>query len=75
MLWLIEMKTKQMRKTAAAFTDHQQQLDNAKNKRLRTETGRDKLDPRNANNPARRNHKTGTSQKKTAGGKQLSPAD
>ena len=62
-------------KPGAEFVDHQQQLDNAKNERIRTETGGEKLDPRNANNPARRNHKTDTSQKKTGGGKQVSPGD
>lgn len=62
-------------KTGAAFIDHQQQIDNAKNERIRTETGSDKVDPRNANNPARRNRKADTSQKKTGGGKQISPGD
>jgi hypothetical protein len=61
--------------TAGAFVDHQRVLDDAKNERTKEETGTEKLDPENANNPARRNHKTDVSEKKTGGGKQSSPGD
>jgi hypothetical protein len=61
--------------TGSDFIDHQQVVDDAKNARAKTETGSQKLDPQNANNPARRNHKTDLSQKKSGGGKQSSPGD
>jgi inhibitor of KinA sporulation pathway (predicted exonuclease) len=73
------MKTKNDHKTTeqsgSAFTGHHRALDAAKNEKLKEETRQDKLDPQNANNPARRNHKTDVSQKKTGGGKQSSPGD
>jgi hypothetical protein len=59
----------------SAFTDHQQALDNAKNEKLKEETGSNKLKPEDANNPARRGTKTDVSEKKTGGGKQSSPGD
>jgi hypothetical protein len=49
--------------------------DKAKNERIKTETGEEKLDPEQANRPERRGHKTDLSQKKTGGGKQSSPGD
>jgi hypothetical protein len=61
--------------SGSAFTGHQRALDEAKNEKLKEETGQNKLDPQNANNPARRNHKTDVSQKKSGGGKQSSPGD
>jgi hypothetical protein len=61
--------------TASDFVDHQRVLDDAKNERIKAEKGNDKLDPKDANNPARRNHKTDVSQKKTGGGKQSSLGD
>lgn len=58
-----------------AFRDHQQQIDKAKNERIKSETESEKLDPRAANNSWRRSHKTDVSHKKTGGGKQSSPGD
>jgi hypothetical protein len=61
--------------TGSDFVDHQKTLDKAKNERIKTETGEEKLDPEQANRPERRGHKTDLSQKKTGGGKQSSPGD
>jgi hypothetical protein len=61
--------------TGKAFTDAQSSLDQAKNKRLKSQKDSDKLNPDVANNPTNRNHKTDVSKKKTGGGKQSSPGD
>lgn len=61
--------------SGSSFVDHQSLIDKAKNERLKAETGSDKLDPEQANNPAKRNVKTNVSTKKTGGGKQSSPGD
>jgi hypothetical protein len=68
-------KNKTNDETASAFVDQQQSLDKAKNERTKAETDADKLDPEVANNPARRNHKTDVSHKKTGAGKQSSLGD
>lgn len=69
-------KTTQPEKNSgSAFVDSQSALDTAKNERIKSETGEESLDPEQANNPARRNHKTDVSRKHTGGGKQSSPGD
>jgi hypothetical protein len=68
-------KRKAVVENAAEFVDHQRLLDNAKNERIKEETRTSKLHPDTANNPAKRTRKADTSQKKTGGGKQISPGD
>jgi hypothetical protein len=68
-------KRKAVIENGAEFIDHQRQLDNIRNERIKEQTRANKLQPEIANDPARRNHKTDTSQKKTGGGKQISPGD
>lgn len=61
--------------SGSTFVDSQSALDQAKNERIKSETGEESLDPEQANNPARRNHKTDVSRKHTGGGKQSNPGD
>jgi hypothetical protein len=61
--------------SGTAFIDQQQSSDAAKNERAKSELNTNKLNPEQANNPARRNSKTDVSRKKTGGGKQTSPGD
>ena len=61
--------------SGSAFVNQQQALDKAKNERIKTETDTNKLDPKIANNPSKRNLKTSVGQKKTGGGKQSSVGD
>jgi len=59
----------------AEFTKHQRAMDEAKNEKIKSEQGTDKIDPQQANRPDNRGRETDVSEKKSGGGKQSSPGD
>lgn len=55
------------------FVNHQSELDRAKNERIKSDKRTEKSEEDQVNRKENRTHKTGVSQKKTGGGKQISP--
>ena len=61
--------------TGTDFINHQRAMDEAKNEKIKSEQGTDKIDPQQANRPNNRGRETDVSEKKSGGGKQSSPGD
>ena len=67
------MDTKNEKGPGESFTELQKSTDAAINERIKKEKGKNKLDPKDANNPNNRNSQSDTASKKTGGGKQKNP--
>ncbi len=61
--------------TGADFINHQRAMDEAKNEKIKSEQGSEKIDPQQANRPDNRSRETDVSEKKSGAGKQSSPGD
>ena len=58
---------------ATDFIDHQSEMDKAKNERIKSNQNSQKIESRQRNQKENETTKTDVSQKKTGGGKQVSP--
>lgn len=57
----------------ADFINRQRAVDEAKNEKMKENQGSGKIDPEQVNREKNRTHKTDVSEKKTGGGKQVTP--
>ena len=67
------MKKQNAKGSGQAFIEQQKATDDAINQRLKEEKSKNKLDPKEANDPENRNRASDTAGKKTGGGKQKNP--